>query len=332
MSESGTKPAFDWGKERMELVFVTAEQARQFMHRNLPNNRPVNEKRVKDYKRDMANGKWHKNGETMKFSKEGFLIDGQHRCMASMEAGVGFWSWIAYGVDKDAFITIDRGQSRSAGQQIHLMTGISDYNAVAATIGHLYRFKDGIMLNDSLRPTSSEIEELLRSSPGITDSVAAAKAVIKRFPAGPTPLVAICHYLFTRQDATMAELFFESLASGASLREVDPVYQLRNRIIAARTHKSVHIAPYELMALFFKAWRAEKEQTTMRVLRWSIAESFPNIGIIESIGKMRPETKTNGSPGKRKPRTVAITPPPEAQPTTALDKLIQKHQGLDRRN
>src|SRR5262245_40256746 len=153
----------------------------------------------------MKNGRWNLNGDTIKFSADDKLIDGQHRLQACVECGVGFPTLVARGIHEDAFLTIDRNQSWSTAQMLHLTDGISDYNAVSATLNYLAMFRDGIMLS-RYRSTTTEIHEILHAHPGIVDSVAAARRVTHRFKAGPIPIIAVCHYLFTRQDATLAEV------------------------------------------------------------------------------------------------------------------------------
>lgn len=326
-----------------ELIFVTAEMARKWLRLNIENNRPIVETRKQDFLRDMKSDRWKKNGSTLVFTgpsaeNPGKLIDGQHRLLACAEGGVGFWTLVAFGVDEDAFITIDRGQSRTTGQMLHLQSGVSDYNAVAATLVWLYRFRDGIMLNSG-RPTTGESADLLQANHGIPESVSIARRVNSRFKAGPLPVIAICHYLFSRQDATLAEAFFDALATGASLREVDPVYHLRARIIASAGSSSKRISSYELLALMFKTWLAEREQRIMKgALRWVQAESFPNIGPVPNVNKIRTEKISPSAHAGRKrgPNRVHHDVPvhkvePPKQPATKLDQLIQKHQGLDRR-
>lgn len=316
-----------------ERVFVGAEMARRWMRNNVSNNRPLQNVRVQEYMRDMKSGRWRENGSTIVFADTGELIDGQHRLQACMEGGVGFWTLIAYGVHKEAFLTIDRGQSRSTGQMLHLSTGVSDYNAVSATLTLLYRFRDGIVIASG-RPTSVEAEELLLKNPGISDSIRAARRVLAQFRVGPIPVTAISHYLFTRQDATLAEAFFDALATGASLREIDPVYQLRFRIIGASSSTSKRIGSYELLALMFKAWIAEREQRTFKmVLRWSQSESFPNIGPIDSIHKVRIEKAVTPSShaGKQMPKRIKPIPK-DPKPESKLDQLLARHKGLDHQN
>lgn len=273
-----------------ERKFVTAALAQNWLKCNIDNNRPLNQERINQYARDMRAGRWKENGDTIKFAVGGALIDGQHRLQACVVSGVGFWALIAYGINPDAFMTIDRNQVRSTGQLLHLSSGVSDYNQLAATLSWLWRFRDGIMLAQR-HPTSIESAELLQTHPQLKDSVAAAKKILTRFKAGPCAIVSVCHYLFSRQDATLAELFFDALGSGANLKETDPVYSLRQRIINQGSSRSAKITNHELVALYFKAWIAEREQRPVKsVLKWASTETFPNIGPIDESGnKHRPD-------------------------------------------
>jgi hypothetical protein len=313
-----------------ERIFVNAEMARRWIRLNIENNRPINQQRVMQYARDMRTGKWHENGDTIKFAVGGELIDGQHRLLACIDCGIGFWSLVAYGVKKEAFVTIDRHQARTVGQVLHLSTGISNYGHLAGALSWLYRFRDGIVLPlTSARPTSGELAELFAEHPGMAESVKVAVSTNTRFRFGSVGAMAMCHYTFSRQDATLCEAFFDALAVGAGLREIDPVFRLRERIIASQAKR---LPVYDLIALTFKAWNAEKEQRTMGgVLRWQVGESFPNIGPIAER-KMRPEQKAAHVPKKSarlKPGSAykaAPTPSPANGNgvVTKLDQLLAK--------
>jgi hypothetical protein len=263
-----------------ERIFITAEMARRFLTKNIDHNRAINRSRLDQDVRDMKAGKWMENGETIKFADTGELIDGQHRLMACAEAGAGFWSLVVYGVKKEAFITIDRGQPRSIGQQFNTTRGTVNYNHVSAALVWLYSFHDGIALTHQ-RPTAGELADVLDENPGIEDSVKAARSIHHQIKVPSVSALAFCHYCMTRQDAGRAEKFFDAMATGANLREIDPAYCLRQRLIKSAGSAMHRIPTYDFIALVFKAWNAEKEGRTIENgLRWSVGESFPNIGPI----------------------------------------------------
>ena len=67
-------------KTRVETI--NAERAKHYLNLNR-NNRPVTESKVNQYFTEIQNGKWKEDtGEAIKISKQGFIIDGQHRLLA----------------------------------------------------------------------------------------------------------------------------------------------------------------------------------------------------------------------------------------------------------
>jgi hypothetical protein len=73
---------------------------------------------VARYAREIAAGRWKPNGETIKFTMDGVLLDGQHRLAAVALAGVGIETTVVWGLDPDCFDTIDSGRPRSAADML----------------------------------------------------------------------------------------------------------------------------------------------------------------------------------------------------------------------
>ena len=67
---------------KIETVLITPAMATELLKTN-SNNRPVKEKRILKYAKDMLEGNWiAETGETIKVLLNGKLGDGQHRLMA----------------------------------------------------------------------------------------------------------------------------------------------------------------------------------------------------------------------------------------------------------
>jgi hypothetical protein len=262
--------------------------ARKWLTRNIENNRTISQHRVQQMGRDMQSDNWVENGETIKFAATGELIDGQKRLTACIEFNVPFWSMVAYGLKRDAFLTIDRNQIRSIGQQLHLTHGVTDYNNLQSALTWLSVFVDGIISAIHPRPTAKELEDILNDNPDMQESVNRAGVIHKMVRTPSRSTLAFCHYCFTRQDATLAEAFFDALSTGANLRTIDPVYRLRERLISSAAVAHKRIPRFEFIALMFKAWQMVKEGKTLEgTLRWQVGESFPSIGPIGTL-KRRP--------------------------------------------
>lgn len=311
---------------KVERLLVTPDMARKWLGLNIENNRRLSVRRIADYARDMKNESWTENGETIKFTVDMKLIDGQHRLLACVEANVGFYTLVAWNVPHKAFVNIDRNQSRSTGQLLHLVKGISDYNNVAAALAWLYRFRDGFMLSErDYRPTAKEILDLAEKHKDMPESVRTAIGINRRFKAGSVCTVAVCHYLFTRQDKDAAEGFFSELSTGADLRQKDPVFKLRERLLASyNSQRGKRLDTYDTIALYFKAWQAYKEKRTFGVetrLTWHPGESFPNIGPVSAL-----KHKVEGPPPVKPKRGESI----ERRKPVDVSKLLAKPMSLDK--
>ena len=83
----------------VEIVNVTPAMAVEMLKKD-PEVRPMNEKRIKQYAKEMRAGRWVLNGATIAFAKDGTLIDGRHRLWAVFDADIPVTLLIVYNVDK----------------------------------------------------------------------------------------------------------------------------------------------------------------------------------------------------------------------------------------
>lgn len=92
-------------------VVITPEMAKKILENNVI-NRTLKPHRIKLYAEEMKSGRWQLNGEDIHISKSGNLLDGQHRLLAIIEAGVPVKIGIKTNVSDDVSI-YDRGTPRS---------------------------------------------------------------------------------------------------------------------------------------------------------------------------------------------------------------------------
>ena len=93
---------------------ITPEKASGYLKKN-KNNRAVSAPLVSRMAREMREGLWAENGETIVFNGDGRLLDGQHRLMAVVESGETIRSLVVTRVPATAFQTIDTGKVSHAG-------------------------------------------------------------------------------------------------------------------------------------------------------------------------------------------------------------------------
>lgn len=96
---------------------ITPETARKMLVKNLPYNRKVSKTTVELYARDMIEGRWSEDSPfPIIISSKGYLMDGQHRLLAVIQAGIPITFYVARNVSEETFEYIDNGKKREAWQ------------------------------------------------------------------------------------------------------------------------------------------------------------------------------------------------------------------------
>lgn len=122
-------------------VDVTPSLAQKWLNENNTHNRPLYEKVVETYARDMKRGKWILNHQGICFDEDGNLIDGQHRLAGVVRSGKTQRFLVVRGMPKqqgangDSVITqdtIDDIKKRSVGDKLHLSYGVDHANLKVA--------------------------------------------------------------------------------------------------------------------------------------------------------------------------------------------------------
>lgn len=96
--KTGSYSALSENPLDIQLVTITPGMAEEMLKRNIA-NRKVNQANVNRIAADMATGNYRINGETIKISSNGEILDGQHRLLACIKSGVPFKSYIVYNVN-----------------------------------------------------------------------------------------------------------------------------------------------------------------------------------------------------------------------------------------
>ena len=110
------------------FVTITVEMAKQWLEKN-DHNRKVTIARVNRYAEDIKNNMWLANGESIIISESGKLLDGQHRLLAVVEAGLEIEALVVTGIPDvqdgvDTFGTINSENRSNA--DVLTIEGIKD--------------------------------------------------------------------------------------------------------------------------------------------------------------------------------------------------------------
>lgn len=267
------------GNESIRTVMeaINPDTARSILSRNA-GNRPLRSRTlVEKIARDIKSGRWQINGATIRISKDGRVLDGQHRLNAIVEAGVPVKTLVVYGLDDECFHTIDTNQATRTASDIFAIRGDANYTILAAALRLIYFWKetgDPYNTNPKTAPTPWQLENLLDENPSILESVGATAGrfnQVKNFLSKGT--IAFCHYVFSVSDEPAAEEFFRRMASGVGLGVGSPVLLLRNRLIASKSGTERMSARYKT-AITFKAFRLFRDGASITTLR--VRENGPS--------------------------------------------------------
>jgi hypothetical protein len=255
---------------KSEVITITPGIAKEWLLLNC-NNRPINSGTVTQYAKDMLSGNWQLNGETIKFSSEGKLLDGQHRLAAIVRAEVSIPMLVVRELSSDSFSTIDVGLRRSTAQILH-MAGFKNTSALAAAARWVVILDKGI--KEGYKIAQSEIAQAIEQHPLLnhySDFHMGKKS--KRIL--PSCCLAVFVLAGEKYERQKVDEFYSSVLSGEGLLQGDPAYVLREKFVTST--RSSRIDQEVAVGYTIKCVRAHVEGKRMQVLRFGKDEPMPLI-------------------------------------------------------
>jgi len=245
------------------------------------NNRPLSDSHVQRIAGQIRAGKWIFNGDTIKISDDGEVVDGQHRLWACIESKKPIETVIVYGVPREAFATVDTLRRPRSGGDVLALNGATRYRNIAASaLSWLIRWQRGC-LEDYRAPQNrienSDIEEAFGHHAGIIRAVERAVAVRS---IGNPSIIGFFYYVLSNKSPELAERMMATLADPSSVSVNDPFFRLR-AYFTADHHKQK--LPLDSIALMIKAANAAKSGERVTRLLWisqgKNAEPFPKLKV-----------------------------------------------------
>ena len=286
-------------KPEVVLETISPSMAAKWLQK-MVNNRTLSQAKAIEYAVAIDDARWVVNGETIKFDADGNLIDGQHRLQGCVLADKPFKSYVAYGIaDPEAFATVDVGKNRSHGD-VFSIAGYPSCNIASGAALLIYQYKNkqfgpGGSTNRRYTKGSKEMlrkldrlpikgatvskDELLGFAAPFKERLIAAVRFAENVKARKmlsTGMVAGCYFLFCEKSEDDAKRFFFDLCEGVGLSGSDPVYWLRERLMANMA------APNKLqrgavLVLLLKAWNKRRAGEKTKNLKLIDNEEFPVI-------------------------------------------------------
>lgn len=250
-------------------------------------NRKARPTLVSQYARDMAEGAFALSGQPIILNGDGSILDGQHRLMACMEAGVPFDSLVVSGIETAVMHTLDSGAKRTFADYLKI-EGVPSANDVAA-ITRLALFwgereAGGDKSNAARRRSHSELRAfyLRHEAPlGKAAAIITGTGGVPGLKWKRSVIGAVAANLLANEcDHDSVEWFVKASRNGTANPE-SPAGMLYDRLLRNSLKSGVTLDPWHELALTVKAWNAEATGSRMGILRWRVVgparEAFPEL-------------------------------------------------------
>lgn len=261
------------------LTMVTPAVAEIWLGHN-SHNRTLRNKAVTDLVGVIQRGEWRLNGDAIRFAVDGTLLDGQHRLWAISESEVAVPSLVVVGLPPESQETVDVGARRNLRDAL-VLRGEANALSVAATITYWWRYSNGFVRNQQMKPTIAQALVTFEDHPGLRDAAQWASRQFKKRFRGSAAMMASAYYELSSIDADDAGLFFDRLISGEELKAHDPILLLRKHfeLLSMQGNEGARASSLVSHALTIKAWNYWREGREIDRLNWKAAgmkaEAFP---------------------------------------------------------
>lgn len=253
-----------------EVVILTPEKAQYYLD-HVSVRRTIYKTTVNTYAKEMERNNWQLNGESIVISDKGNLLNGRHRCSASVKTGLPFVTIIVYGIDEDTFYTIDAGKSRTDKDLIYKdVTYPTEYASALRLFaihskGKIIRTQ-GCSLRSQLLPKEhlDEYEKRIGIDLNLRRSVVNSYRIhnntVPKDSIIPRSCMALMHYYISTDPnggVEIADAFARKVYSRYDIEYGDPIGAFRNTIesfIINPKTKDVRSTGEGIRFLFY-AWR-----------------------------------------------------------------------------
>ncbi|MCF6441058.1 hypothetical protein L1077_16600 [Pseudoalteromonas luteoviolacea] len=250
----------------IDRVKISPALASQLLEINIDNIPPVTSKIVL-YADAMRNGRWKYNGDSIRISSDGRLLDGQNRLLACVESGATIESNIVAGLEDDVFNTIDQGRVR---QKAHLLARNfqdsirpSEASMLNTAITKILKHDRGFSqttniarnASKSMIVTTDDISYYLLENP---DMIEQARYVKNRFGSRsilPIPTVLYMYHIGSRFDQLYTSKFLDKMVLGIGLSDSETLMHMNKFLIRLKV-KTLKWSAAERENTLIKAWNS----------------------------------------------------------------------------
>jgi len=266
-------------------VVLTKTMARQWMARNIQDNRNAKPAKQAAYRTDIENQNWRRTGETIKFDVNGDMCDGQNRVQAFLDAeGVeSIVVYVAWNVPPEAYVAMDTGAAKTFADHLKRRGLRGTRAGAAAVIRRIIQWEQGNPLGvrnshgrTYVAPTHSQLDKRYEQDQDRFDAAVARGFDMRHLSIGNSTIGGVAFFLFHQISAEQCHQFFDHLATGADISAAHPCKVLRDRLL--RTTEPLNVQ----LAFYIEAWNAFRDDRPLKRLQ------RPNDGAMAAARFPRP--------------------------------------------
>jgi hypothetical protein len=258
------------------LETIDPEFARLLLGNKL-HNRLIRSRKRAQFANDMRCGNWRATGEAIKVTKDGNVVDGEHRLLAVVDSGATIESMVIYNVKEEDRIVMDSGSARTLADHLR-MTGVKRSNELAAALAVLWDRRNGKAQSTGRNGGIARWQyvELLGEHPTLPDSVAAVAQVRRRLRV-PVGVAAALHYDMLAIDPADTAYFWGRLDDGVDLGEKSPIRALRRKLQENAASRSTALDVVTLHACLIKTWNFYRQGREVNHIFWRRGGAQPEL-------------------------------------------------------
>ena len=224
----------------------------------------------------MLKGNWVFDGQPIRMTESGTVLDGQHRLSAIVLSETSQEFLVVSGIKSDAFKVMDTGKNRSSGDVL----GIKGYehstnlSSIAKLIISHNNNLNGGRGNDKI--SNTDVLDFIEKNENLMVLLKGSQKYYKEFQRVlPLSQIVFYRYIFSKKDVVASDDFWSKVCFGLGLEDKSPTKALRNLLIKDKLSKT-SLPAKEKKALIIKAWNYYRADRGVSFIRWNKEnEKFP---------------------------------------------------------
>jgi len=262
-------------KVTVEIMTITPSKAAEILKRSEDFiNRPLSETEVSYLTKEMKEGRFVLNGESIILGQDGKLLDGKRRLTAIVKSGLPQEIVVSKNVPRKAVPTMDMGRPRTIAEILSMMGEKQAKYLTPIARRYYFWIKKYVTPSrkaDKIAP--QVLDEVIVKNQDIREAAEYASKKTVGTVCSPT-LAGFAYFLCKRIEKDEAEKFFQKLETGMNITEGEPVGVLREKLITDKVSTRKYDDSSKL-AFIIKAWNLTREGKETDRIRWTRNMPFP---------------------------------------------------------